>query len=354
MLLALIPTLAHAQTTAPAPPQKPAAPAPPAGLHRWIDFQAGLADARYRLVESSAGVTTSNQVQHRETFRAAVKLDPAARYTVQIGAGTGSAFSSSWDTTGVGTGEPDWNPAVRQLFFSAAPVKGIEVQAGGLGFVRGESTEITGYDNDGFLVGERLSIKRPQALWLDEVSLTFGHIGDVNEPNVFGRFDNWSDHNFRQVIVAKKFGARVAGSLEWTSATGADTLRQAVRVGIKETHVVDAVRVEVYERVTTPETPVSATGSGFAATVERAITKAMTMNGGYARIDRFNPTLNADRIVRGQRGFVELRYALTPDVTVSTFYTRAFHNDFPVPNRTRFDLIVSYNVLKALQRNGVW
>ena len=81
---------------------------------------------------------------------------------------------------------------------------------------------------------------------------------------------------------------------------------------------------------------------------------ALTLNGGYAHIDRHNPTLNADREMRGQRAFVEARYAVTPELTLSTFFTRAFHNDFPIPNRTRFDFVVSYNVLKALQRNGLW
>lgn len=353
VLFLAMPMLADAQTTPSVPAATPAAP-PPSGLHRWLDLQTGLADARYRLIESSAGVRTVNQIQHRQTFRAAIKLDRAAHYTVQIGAGTGTNFAGSWDTTGAGTGDPDWNPAVRQLFVAAAPVKGVEVQAGGLGFIRGETTEITSYDNDGYLVGERLGIKRPQALWLDEVSLTFGHIGEFNQPNVFRRVDEWSDHNFGQVIVAKKFSARVAGSLEWTTAADEDTLRQGVRIGIKETGVVDAVRLEAYERVTAADRPDSATGRGFAATVERAVSKTVSLNGGYAHIDRHNPALNADRLVRGQRGFVELRYVMTPELTLSTFYTRAFHNDFPIPNRTRFDIIVSYNVLKALQRNGLW
>ena len=34
--------------------------------------------------------------------------------------------------------------------------------------------------------------------------------------------------------------------------------------------------------------------------------------------------------------------------------SHAFGNDFPVPNARRFDLVASYNVLKALQRAGVW
>ncbi len=77
------------------------------------------------------------------------------------------------------------------------------------------------------------------------------------------------------------------------------------------------------------------------------------MSGGYATVDRA-AVLNGDRFVRGRRGFVEGRYTLTPEVTLSTFFTRAFRNDFAVPNRTRLDVVVTYNVLKGLQRGGVW
>ena len=77
------------------------------------------------------------------------------------------------------------------------------------------------------------------------------------------------------------------------------------------------------------------------------------MSGGYATVDRA-AVLNGDRFVRGRRGFVEGRYALTPEVTLSAFFTRAFRNDFAVPNRTRLDVVVTYNVLKGLQRGGVW
>ena len=53
------------------------------------------------------------------------------------------------------------------------------------------------------------------------------------------------------------------------------------------------------------------------------------MSGGYATVDRA-AVLNGDRFLRGRRGFVEGRYALTPEITLSTFFTRAFHNDFAV------------------------
>lgn len=81
--------------------------------------------------------------------------------------------------------------------------------------------------------------------------------------------------------------------------------------------------------------------------------KSFSINGGYATVDR-GAALNADRFQRGRRGFIEGRYALTPEITLSTFFTRAFHNDFAVPNRTRLDVTITYNVLRALQRGGLW
>ena len=112
--------------------------------------------------------------------------------------------------------------------------------------------------------------------------------------------------------------------------------------------VVDGVRLELYERVDAP------TGHGFAVVADKALSKMFSLSGGYASIDRNNAPLNGDRYVRGNRGLVEGRVNLTPEFSVSVFYTRAFNNDFAVANKTRFDLVASYNVLKALQRVGAW
>jgi hypothetical protein len=87
---------------------------------------------------------------------------------------------------------------------------------------------------------------------------------------------------------------------------------------------------------------------------EKALSKLSSLSGGYASIDRDNTTLTGDRYLRGRRAMVEGRVNLSPELNVSVFYTRAFHNDFLVPNRTRFDVVASYNVLKALQRAGAW
>lgn len=323
----------------------PAAPA--VKTHRWVDLQVAQVDARYRFIDSSTGATTAEQMQQRETFRAGVKFDKAGRYSLQMAASSGANFAGSWDSSGPGTGDTDLHMSPRQFYVAAAPVAGVDVQFGGITFVRGESTEITAYDNDGFMVGERISLRRRKQTHLDEIAFTTGHLGDIETPNVFRRFDGLAHHNFAQILTSRRFGSRASASADWTAAGPDDTFHEAIRIGVKESRVVDGVRLEFYERVT------GVTGKGFAVSVDRAVTRTFSMSGGYATIDRAH-IFNADRFMRGRRGFVEGRYALTPELTLSTFFTRAFHNHFAVPNRTRLDVVVTYNVLKGLQRGGVW
>jgi len=43
----------------------------------------------------------------------------------------------------------------------------VEIQYGGLYFDRGQSTEVTSYDYDGYLVGERITLNRPRNFYFD-------------------------------------------------------------------------------------------------------------------------------------------------------------------------------------------
>src|SRR5688500_1458854 len=237
--------------------------AKPVPAHRWYEAQTIQLDARYRLIDTSGGVRSSNSLQHRDTFRGAFRFDPRGRYTLQAGAGTGSAFTGTWDNAGPGIGDADINFGVRYLYASAAPMKGLELQVGGLGLVRGESTEITSYDNDGYIVGERVSVKQPARFYFDEISVSAGYLGDTSTPSVFERFDRFDEHSYTQALVGKKLGTRASVSVDWTGAGGVDTWRQAIRLSTKETGVIDAVRLELYERTT------GTRDEGFAVTAER-------------------------------------------------------------------------------------
>ena len=76
--------------------------------------------------------------------------------------------------------------------------------------------------------------------------------------------------------------------------------------------------------------------------------------GGYADIDRNNGTLSGDRYYTGKRIFAEPKIQVLPELTLSFFYSKAFANDFPVAIDHRFDTVLQYNVLKALQKVGAW
>lgn len=327
----------------------PARPVPAAGAKRWIDWQVGSVESRYRWIENSAGVETSDQLQHKQTVKAGFKFDTAGRYSIQMLAGTGSSFVSSWDNTGLGMGTPAWDFNLRHLYLQARPAAGIEGAWGGMALARGEHTELTTYDNDNYVVAGRVSVKRPADLYLDEISVTAGYLGDLGTPNVFRRFDRWDEHNYTQVLAAKTFGKHVSVSADWTELQEITTLRQAIRVSTKQWLPLDLIRFENYQRVEGPHE-----AWGFTLSAEKTLHPKFALAGGYADIDEFNGVLTGDRYFRGRRLFVEPKITLLPELTVSFFYGEAVANDFPVVNEHRFDTVVSFNVLKALQRVGAW
>ena len=346
IVLSLTFTQSAAQATRPAPRD---AVAMPARDHRWIDWQSAPIETRYRYVETSAGVTAFNQWQHKESVKAALKFDAAGKYTLQAFLGTGNSFVGSWDSTGVGTGDPTWDFRVRRLYAQAVPLKGVELAAGSFDVLRGNATEIVSYDNDAVMEGYRASVRRPESLFFNEVSVTAGYLGDLTTANVFKRFKRMDDHNYTQVLLGRKVGSILDVTFDWTSVGDVSTLREGVRVTTKPWgDVADAVRVELYQRVGEPE------GAGVAFTVERALSHRVTVNGGLADIDANNPPLNGDRYLRGTRVFGGASVTILPELTLSAFYTHAYGNDFAVANNQRFDTILSYNVLKALQRRGLW
>lgn len=329
--------------------QEPNPQAPAAKVHRWLDLQALQVETRYRYIEASDGQTTANQWQHKQTVKAAFKFDAKGQYTIQSTLGTGNSFTGTWDPTGVGTGAPTWDFHVRRLYAQAIPVTGLELSAGSFDVLRGETTEIVNFDNDAFMQGYRVSVKRPRDLYLDEVSVTTGYLGDLTTANVFKRFKWMNDHNYTQAFAAKKLSKNLAISADWTSLQGISTLREGAKVGTKAlVTVIDSVRFELYQRVE------GQTGNGAAFTAERALSKKVTVNGGLATIDPNNGALNGDRYGRGKRYFASTVYAVVPELTVGFFYTHAFANDFAVANDQRLDLVVHYNVLKALQNHGAW
>src|SRR5690606_14365556 len=133
-------------------------------------------------------------------------------------------FVSGWNDSGVGAGEYAGDFHVRQLYLSAEVRPGVVVQAGGLSPLRGENTELTSYDNDAFIAGERVVWRR--AGLVDQLAATAGFIGDYRTPNVFDRFRRMDDWNYGQVLVGLRVTPQVAASADYTYEDGRDLLRE--------------------------------------------------------------------------------------------------------------------------------
>jgi hypothetical protein len=284
-------------------------------------------------------------------LRARVKFDSAGRYALNFGVFTGVRFTSGWDNTGWGIADAQRNLAFKALYVAAQPWKGVEAQVGGLYIVKGESTELTTYDEDGYITGERVTIRRPDALFFDEVSVTsayfVGGTGPTNIP-VSKRLPHFGDQNYQHYLLDKKIGKRAGISADFTRETGRTTWRQAVNVKLREARLVDALTFEVYER--TDVDP----DQGFALTLEKALNRNVSMNGGYASIDPKYGPLNADRFNIGNRAFVMVTYTFSPQLLASFFITTAVGENGVLPQRTLSNTVVTYNVLPLLRRTGLF
>lgn len=344
-----VPSFVYAQS-APNAPNPPSAPNAAPVLRRWFELQNTTLNLRYRFIDNTAGTTTTNSVQHRETIRGRVKFDQSAKYTWNFGVFTGTRFTSGWDNTGWGIGDPQKNFAFKASYLAAVPFTGVEAQYGGLYIIRGESTELTTYDEDGYVIGQRISVKRPKNFYLDEISATVGYLAaDPSEIPISKRTKYLDDTpNYRHFLVDKKFGKRAGVSTDFTHAAGANTWRQGLNVKTPELRVVDTVILELYQRVNrTPD-------HGFAITLDKAVHKKVSVNWGYASIDPAHGGLNADRFHIGDRAFAMVIYTISPEFLASYFITRAVGNDVPLPQRTLSNLVFTYNALPALRKTGLF
>jgi len=296
---------------------------------------------RYQYVESTGGTTLANHQQHKELFKLAVPITRAGGFGVSTTLGSGSGFTGSWDGLGLGN-EAKSNFNVRELFLSAKPAGGLELQWGGIAPTRGASTEITTYDNDGYLVGGRLSISHPDQLYFNTISLTAAYLGDVREPNVFRRFDRWDEANYYQFLVVKKTGERVEVSVDYTSQWSISTLRQGLLVKVPEFRLVDSIRFENYQRVE------GNTAYGFAVQGEKSLDKRLSLGGGFASIDRLYGGLNADRFNSGKRVFVVSKVPIIAGLSAEFFLGKAVGNRYGVANGLRLDAILTYDLRSGL------
>jgi hypothetical protein len=362
-------------------------------LCRWIDLQTATISFRYRYVKSNQRISPAmnaaqpflpagefvriNQGQQQQLYEFDFKFDKAGRFKIHARLSTGEYFTRSFSEVGWGdvfNGENSTGVFARQLYFSAEPIKGVEFQYGGLGINRGENTEHTTYDNDGFITGQRLKIKRPKNFWFDEISVTYAYIGDFYRANFFDRTKRLQESNYHQFLVRKKLNNRIAFSADYTSHATISHLRQGITIQTKEFKLVDSVKAEFYQRL--EDFRGVDKGWGYNFQVEKDIKDKVSFTAGLTFTDyRYNVltterftarqrlfaqpggTLTADRMIRGLSPFVRWDYKVTPYTSFFGFWTTDVAKPTPLPfvyNADHFSVGFQFNLRNVLKKTGLF
>jgi hypothetical protein len=347
------------------------------GVGRWLSLNDFSFSMRYRGVSDSEGVHEISQGQQRTLLDGRLKLDKKGKYAIGFHVSSGKYFNWAYaDFMGGGTVEAlpkevkvlslpriygflrayaatsgysltsgGWAIYVRQLYLSAQPIDGVEFQYGGIGINRGVNTEITSYDDDGYIAGERVIVRRPQNLFFDEVSVTYAYLGDILTPNFFERGNRLLQSNYHQFLARKHVGKRFdfSGDYTWQYA---HSLREAALIRVPETKALDSVRAEAYQRLnaTTELGHLWHSGNGYAITAEKSFNKRVKLQAGWADIDYDysgtigNPlaayigfALNGDSMGEGRRFFIKPSVQLTPYLNAFGFYTHTVDFTPPLP-----------------------
>ncbi len=372
---------------------------------RWLSLTTFSLSQRYRNQYGDDGTHYFEDGQQRSIVAGKLKLDAEGNYTIGFRATSGRTFNWSYaDYAGSGfatsirkaadfthpSGDPSvgnayaadpagvqllktlnsagWEFYLRDLYLGATPVKLLTVEFGSFGFERGLSTEITTFDDDGYLTGERIRLNAPHQLFFDQVSLTSAYFGFFDAPNLFARGGGFTKSNYRQIAVKKQLNKRVgiSGEYNWISNNArTNTLRQAVIVAVPESRILDSFRLESYEQLDRislqgdDESP----RQGFALAGEKKVGK-LSGDFGFASIDRnyglysgssflqeVGFSLNGDTYNTGIRIFSHASYKLTPVVTAFGFYTRITGQMITNLNAQGLNAGLTFN-LKALSNTG--
>lgn len=355
-------------------------PAPQRSLtSRWLDLQTFAHSERYRSSTNQGGWHVFEDGQQRSLVQGHIKLDAQDRYSIGFRASSGRYFNWAFaDFAGAGlTGRLNnyakypyassytaaetkeiytaygvdaanvalfatvysngWEFYLRELSFRATPVKAVTVEFGSLGIERGLATEITTFDDDGWITGERVRVRAAKHLYFDEVGYTNAFFGDRATPSIFKRGDSFKHANYHQAFVRKQLTPRLNASADYTWQAGTNTLRQALIFDPK-VRTVDKVHFEAYQRLNTVNLQGLDVhgGSGFAVFAEKRLNARLSGDLGFAAIDKdysvysesryfhcYGFSFNGDAYGQGKRPFAHAAFKVTPFVTAYGFYTHA-------------------------------
>ena len=354
-------------------------------VDRWLALDSFTYSARYRSVFDTNGAHSFDQGQQRLIAHGEFKFDPQGRYGVGFHLSSGRYFNWAYADF-IGGGQHTFMNNVeakspflkglfeavpapagfynsggaqlyfRQVFLTAEPVRGIEAQFGGFAINHGVNSEATSYDDDGYMTGERFTVRRPKQLWVSEVSYTRGFLGDYYTPNFFARGQSLAKSNYWQILGQKDFGKRMSISADYTATTPdsgvpsdfplVKTTREGISADVHETRVFDKVHFEAYQRINGGSflyygSPVGFTdGKGYALTVTKDFKKRISVDAGIALIDAdyyinvglnvraalLGLAVNGDQYGLGERYFVRPTIPLTKYVSLTGNYSQVYND----------------------------
>lgn len=316
----------------------------PGEVDRRLTFEVASLAVRYHLIETLDDAVHTENAQHLQALKARLRLEGRGRASLHAGVFPGSRFTSGWNNTGWGTGEPGLRLYLKQLYLEAQPARGVEMQWGGLAVAYGESTEVTSYDYDGYLTGERVRLSQPKRLFFDEISLSLGYLSGGDAPGFFDRLHRLGDVNYGHVLVLKSLGQRARISADYTRHSGMDTFRQAAHLETPGWVIVDALRFENYQRAGADA------GYGFNVYGQKRLHPKLSVGAGYARIDR--SFLNSDRFPAGESLYQNSHFTINSELSVMVAFTRALWTSEATSPRTRLDVALGVNLVPRLGAGG--
>ncbi len=312
---------------------------PAAALVRWMTLDTASIGTRYRWAHTVAGAPLWNQQQHQLALRGALHAGSFRALELRFGLFTGSGFLAGWNNTGPGTGRRRANLYLKQLALEVRPLSGLTLEAGGLDFLRGLATEITSFDADGYLVGQRVRVRRKERFFFEEISFANGYLGNLNRPGVLPRLGSFARSNYRQVLVTKSLREGIHASAEYAWEAGSHTFRQSVSVRVPDSRWIDSVRFE--------QVAIANSGYGFATYGEKRMRPWLTGGSGVSRHPRAG--LYSDRFGPGWHWFGNLLVAPARSWSTMVQVTQALGGTPRQAQGARVDVVFGYN-LRAHRR----
>jgi hypothetical protein len=316
-------------------------------------FEVPQADiyARYRYIDNTSGVVTSDDLQYRFTGRLRLNLHKTGTYAGSR-IETGSSISSSWSNTGIGKSPAEWVLNVKTLFVGQRVGKKAEVEVGSMDFEYGAGTEALYADQDSFNEGYRLRVHDLEGkLVPSKVVLHFGYIGDFNKVNAFGRMHRLGEINYVQILAEKKLAKWMTASAEFDRLRGLNLIRNAAKVTLPDPWLVNDLRIETVARLNDGAT------AGWALHLVKTKNRLGSFNPGiyYShlptgvyRVGLAQALVNGDVYGTGKRIGVTAKRQVTKSFDVSAIITRKL--EIEPGFRWRAQIVGRYQLADLLKR----